>query len=135
MAADRVQRHARRKLRVAVVEHHALGIIQPHDAAHVLDLERMGQARIAHVAPGGVGQLALLEMKPRFRKAVEIADMVVMQMGEDDVLDRIRIDAERGQRLDRTAQKCALALLRYLGVKAGIDDENVRPPPFATHTK
>ena len=82
MAADRVNRQARRKLRVAVVEHHAPGVIQPHNPADIFDLERMGQARILHIAPGGIGQFALLEMKPRFRKAVEIADMVVMQMGE-----------------------------------------------------
>jgi hypothetical protein len=63
----------------------------------------MGQARITHVAPGGIGQFTLLQMKSRFWEAVEIADMVVMQMGEDDIFNRIRIDAERGERLHRAA--------------------------------
>src|SRR3984893_17049361 len=68
-------------------------------------------------------------MKPRFRKAVEIADMVVMQVGENDIFDRIRINAKRGEPLHRTAQKCALALFRYFGVKAGIDDKGSAAAP------
>src|ERR1700722_13643510 len=83
----------------------------------------MRQPGVAHVASGRVGQFPLLEMKPRLRKTVEIADMVVMQMGEDDVFNFIRVDAEGGQPLDRIAQEGALAPRRYLGVETGIDDE------------
>src|ERR1700722_15307494 len=72
-------------------------------------------------------------MKPRFGKAVEIAHMVVMQMGEDDIFNRIRINAERGERLHRTAQKCALALFRYFRVKAGIDDKRPAATPCHPH--
>ena len=74
----------------------------------------MRQARIAHVAPGGIGQFALLEMKPRFRKAVEITHMVVMQMGENDIFNRIRINAERGERFAQDSAKmcvCAFPIL------------------------
>jgi len=128
-----MHRQAGRKLGVAVVEHHAPRIIQPHDPADVLDLERMRQPRIVHVAPGGIGQLALLQMEPRFRKTVEIADMVVMQMGENDIFNRIRVNAERGEPLDRTAQECALALFRYLRVEAGIDDKGSAAAPCHPH--
>src|SRR5215211_6596902 len=55
MAAHRVHRQAWRKLRVAVVKHHAPGIIQPYNPAYVLDLERMRQALVAHIAPS-IGQ-------------------------------------------------------------------------------
>jgi len=65
-------------------------------------------------------------MKACFRKAVEIADVVVMQMSQDDIFNRIRIDAERGKRLPRAAQKFAFASFRYLRVEAGVDDK--RPP-------
>ena len=58
----------------------------------------MRQPRIPHEAPRGIRQLALLEMESRVGKPVEIADMVVMQMGEDDVLDRGRVDIERAER-------------------------------------
>ena len=40
------------------------------------------------IAPRGIGNLAFLEMEARVWKPVEISHMVVMQMGEDDVLDR-----------------------------------------------
>src|ERR1700722_1760034 len=121
MSADRMHRQAGRKLGVAIVEHHAAGIVQPHHPADVLDLERMRQPRILHVAPGGIEQFAFLQMKPRLRKAVEISDMVVMQMGQNDVFNRIGIDTEGCERLHRVAQECALAPCRYFGVEAGID--------------
>src|SRR5258708_10334694 len=127
MYASRVDRQARRKLRVAVVEHHAPRIIQPHNPAHVLDLERMGQPRIVHVAPGSIGQFALLEVKPRLWKAVEIAHMVVMQMGENDIFNRIRINAERGERLHSTAQKRALSPFRYFRLEPAIDHKLSAP--------
>src|SRR5882757_9305224 len=43
----------------------------------------------------------------RFPKAVEIADMVVMQVGENDIFNRIRIDAEGCERLHGAAQERA----------------------------
>src|SRR3981189_3557556 len=89
----------------------------------------MRQPRILHVAAGGIGQFALLQMKPRSREAVEIAGMVVMQVREDDILDRIGIDAERTQRLDRRAEEVALAFLRYPGIEAGVDGEGAAAAP------
>src|SRR5215470_3590545 len=62
-------------------------------------------------------------MKTRLGKAVEIADMVVMQMREDHILDRVRVNAEETERLHRTAQEGALAPLRDFGVEAGVDDK------------
>src|SRR6476619_2623803 len=68
-------------------------------------------------------QFTLLQMKTRSRKAVEIAHMIVMQMGQNDIFYRVRIDAERREPLHGTSQECALALLRYFRVEAGIDDK------------
>src|SRR5947209_821655 len=82
MTGCRVDRQARREFGVAMIEHDAARIVQPHDAADVLDLEGMRQPLVPHVTPGGISELALLEMKSRNREAVEIAHMVVMQMGE-----------------------------------------------------
>jgi len=76
----------------------------------------MGQARMAHIAPGGIGQFGLLEMKPRFRKAVEIAHMVVMQMGENDIFYCIRINAERGSGSPQDSARtcvCAFPILPH----------------------
>src|SRR6185437_11941317 len=93
----------------------------------------MRQPRIAHVASRRIVKLALLEMETRVRKPVEIADMVVMQMGEDDILDRLRIDVERAKRLHRTAQKRPLPPVRYFRVEAGVDDEGTASPSCQPH--
>ena len=78
--------------------------------------------RVAHVAAGRVVQLDLLQVELRRRKAVIGADVVVMHMGEDHVLDRVGIDADQRQRLGRAAQMAAPARRRDLCGKAGVDD-------------
>ena len=50
----------RRELDRAIVELHALREVQPHDADDILDFERAGEMRIAHVAAGRVVQFDLL---------------------------------------------------------------------------
>src|SRR6188474_2753991 len=70
-------------------------------------------------------------MESRVREPVEISDMVVMQMREDDILDRIHIDVERAERLHRTAQECPFPLPRYFRVEASVDDE--RTPSSFRH--
>jgi hypothetical protein len=109
-----VQGDAGRKLRAAIVEENALGVVEPHHADDVLHLEGMREARIAHVAPGRVVHLRLLQVELRRRKAVEIADMVVVQVGQDHVLHAVAVDADQLQRLDRIAQMRAPALRRDL---------------------
>src|SRR5215208_3315974 len=123
MASRRMYRKAGSELGVAIVEQDAACIVEPHDSADVLDLERMRQPRISHEAPRGIRKLAFLEMESRVRKPVEISHMVVMQMREDDIFDRIHIDVERAERLHGTAQERPLPLLRYLRVETGVDDE------------
>ena len=49
--------------------------------------------------------------------------MVVMQMGDDDVLDGVGSNAESRQRVDRIERQLARARLRLLGVEAGIDQD------------
>ena len=107
----------------AVIELDALRKVQPHDADHVLDLEGAGEVRVAHVAAGRVVQFDLLQMELRRREAVIGADMVVMHMGQDHVLDRRGVDADQRQRLRRAAQMPAPARRGDLGGKAGIDDD------------
>ena len=76
---------------------------------------------IAHVLAGGVGHLALLQVEARVRELVEVADVIVVHVGEDHVAHGAGIDAEQGQALGRAAQESALALLGHLGREAGID--------------
>jgi hypothetical protein len=85
------------------------GKIEPHDPDHVLDLERAGEERVAHVAAGRVVQFHLLQMELRIGEAVKIADMVVVHVCQHDVSDGIAVDADQRERLDRAAQKPPLA--------------------------
>ena len=81
-----MHRHAGRDLAVAGMEGDALAIDMADHGRDVLDRKRMPQHAVAHAAPGRVAHLAFLQMKPRVGEAIEIAGVVVMQMGDDDVL-------------------------------------------------
>jgi hypothetical protein len=117
-----MQREARRDLHFARMHLHPALEVEPHHADHVLDVEAVADARIAHVLAGGVGHLALLQVEARVRELVEVADMVVVHVGQDHVAHRPGIDAQQRQALDRAAQERALALLGHLGGEARIDD-------------
>ncbi len=97
--------------------------VQPDDADDILDLERAGEVRIPHIPAGRVVQLDLLQVKLRGRKAVIGPGMVIMHMGEDDVLDRAGVDPDERQRLRRAAQMPPPARRGDLRGKSGVDDD------------
>ena len=78
VAADRVQTYARSELDRTVIEPHAPGKIETHDADNIFHLEGTGEERMAHIATGRVVQLNFLQVKLRRREAVEGSDMVVV---------------------------------------------------------
>ncbi len=96
MAWCGVQLDSREWIVAPVVQRYALGVVQPHDADHVIDLEGVGELVEAHVPSDRVVQLRLLQMEMRAREAVEVADMVVVQMGQDHRLDRRRASRRTG---------------------------------------
>src|SRR6201996_8103687 len=123
MSADPMHGHARSHFAVAGIEGDALAIdVTPH-LRHVLDRKRMPQQPVAHAAAGRIGHFALLQVKARIGKAVEIAGMVVMQMRDDDILDSVGPNAEPLQRIDRVERQLAPANFRFLGVEAGIHQD------------
>ena len=89
----------------------------------MLDRKRMPHHAVAHAAPGRVAHLAVLQMKPRVGETIEIAGVVVMQMGDDDVLDGVGRNAKFLQRIDRVERELAGTRLRLFGVEAGIDQD------------
>src|SRR5689334_12352911 len=133
VAACRMDREAGSEFGVAIVEKNSARIVEPHNPADVFDLERMRQPRISHKASRGIRKLALLEMEARIRKPVEIAHMIVMQMGEDDILDRGCIDAKHAERLHRTAEERPLPPGSYFRVEARVDDERTASPSCQPH--
>src|SRR5260370_35597255 len=62
-------------------------------------------------------------MKSGVGKLIEIGGVVIMQMSDDDVLDRIGQYAEARQRLDRVERQLAVSQLRLCRIEAGIDQE------------
>ena len=97
VAADRVQSDPRRQLDGPAVEPDPPGEVQPHEAHHILDLERAGEVRMAHVVPGRVVQLDFLQMELRRRETVEGADMVVMHMGQDHIGDGAAVEPDEAR--------------------------------------
>ena len=65
----------------------------------------------------------LLKMKTRFRKSIEVADVIVVEVRDDDVLDLRGAHPEELERIDRISQVSAFALGRTLPREATIDDE------------
>ena len=74
---------------------------------------------------GRVVEFHLLQMELSIGEAVKVADMVVVHVGEHDVLDGLAVDPDQRERFDRAAQKPPLARRGDLGGKAGVDDDGV----------
>jgi len=73
-------------------------------------------------------------MKARLRKSIEIADVIVVEMGDDDVLDVRGAHAEELERIDWIAQISALALNRdFFGEAQSMT--NRRSSPIASQQK
>ncbi len=123
VAADQVQADAGRELLVAVVEVDPAAVELAHHAGHVLDVERHAQAPVAHVAAGSVGHLPVLQVEGRTGKDLEVADVVVVQMGDDHVLDLAGVDPECCQARLRVADDLAVAAPAGLFGKTRVDHE------------
>jgi hypothetical protein len=58
---------------------------------------------VAHMPTGRIGHLIILQMKLSHRKAVERADMIVMQVRQDHVLDLVHVTTQERQSFARRA--------------------------------
>src|SRR5580693_4168750 len=68
-------------------------------------------------------------MEPGMGETVEIAGVIVMQMGDDNVPDAVGLDAEALQRIDRIERELAISQTRLFGIEAGIDQNVAAAAP------
>ena len=121
--AREMQTQPRREFCIAVVKDDSPAIVEPNHADHVLDLERVRQERMRHVLSGREGEFGLLKMKARLGKSIEVADVIVVEVGDDDVFDVGGAHPQEFERINGIAQVGALALSRHFLGEAAVDDE------------
>jgi hypothetical protein len=107
------------------VEHHTLAVERAHHADDVLALVGVAEGVLAHVAAGGELHLLVLQVEARLGEAVPVADVIVVQVGDDDVLDLPGVDVEVLQQFGRIGLDLAAALLADLGIEAGVDHDRL----------
>ena len=114
---------AGRDLAGPVVEADAVAEHALDHRGHVGRLERAADIAVAHAAAGAERHLAVLNVKRRVREQIVVAGVVVMHVADDDILDPVRIDADRQEPVARRTQKLAPALFRHRRVEAGVEDQ------------
>ena len=123
MAADKVEGDAGRDLRLAVVKGDATVEDMADGRDDVLDVEDEVHRAVAHAATGAPGHLGVLEMEAGLRELGPVAGMVPVHVAEDDVLDRVRVDAGRPKRIERRAQPLPAAAVAARPVEAGVEED------------
>jgi hypothetical protein len=121
MPRRKVQRKSRGKIHITLVEFESTLEVEPHHADDILLLEAVAEIGVAYIASGGEGEFAFLEMKARVWQLVKVADVIVVQVRQDDIGDRVRVNIEMPQALDWTAQELAFPTSSDFGSKAGVN--------------
>ena len=121
------QADAGRELLVAVVEHHVVGVELAHQLRDRLAVERRAHLAVADLAAGGEGHLGVLDVELRVGERAERAGVVVVQVGQDHVLDREVVDPRVAQALDHRAGDRPPARHRRILAEAGVDDHRRVP--------
>ena len=92
---------ARTQLGIAVGELHPARIVQRHDRKDVREINRTAKRRARGVAAGIEPHLLCLDPEGCPREQRLAADVVVVKMGQDHVLDVRRVDTQHCQAVDR----------------------------------
>lgn len=129
--ADQVQADAGRDLDIAVVEHQLAGM-QPLDGlGHVPSLEGAAHRRVAHAATRAIRHFLFLQMQARLGKRGDIARVVVVHVGHDDVLDALGGDADLLEQIHRRGQIATPSPDSHVRREPGINQQG--PGRIADH--
>src|SRR5471030_655492 len=88
---------------------------------------------MTHAAARAIGHLLVLHVIPRRRKERAVAGVVVVHVRKDDVVHRLRPDADPLQTVFNRVGNGASALLRHAGVEPRIHDECAGLPNDRPH--
>jgi hypothetical protein len=105
----------------------------PQQQLNVFEVEGRSERLVAHASAGRVRHVAVLQMESRARKAIEIARMVIMKMGQNDVGHLIGIHLEQPQGFYRTAKPVAPSPRGDLFGEPGIDNKTAVIPAQDPH--
>jgi len=124
VAADAMHGEAGRELVIAVVEDGFFFVNVANHLEHVFEVEGRAKRLMGHGATRGERHFPILQVETRGGEAVEIAGVVVMEVGDDHVRNAVGIDADEAQRIDRMAQPFAAAPNGGFVGKAGVEDKS-----------
>ncbi|MNT16323.1 hypothetical protein D3C72_1514190 [compost metagenome] len=129
VAADAVELQPRRQRRVAVMEAHAPGVHLAHHRLDVVHREKMPHRFEAHVAAGGVVHFGLLQVDAGVGVGLDIAGMVVVQVGQDQVADVAGRQPQPGQRRVGRQRERPVAGACRAGAESRVDQHIARRTP------
>src|SRR6516164_146664 len=87
MLAHPMQVETGRHGRTSAMKNRTASIDMPDHIDHRINVKGLLQDRMTHATARRIGHLTLLDVKPGARKFVEIACVIEVQMGDDDIAD------------------------------------------------
>ena len=118
VTADVVNADFRHDLRRAVDEADSAGEVLANEFQNILRLHDPEEGAFAGVAASPEGHLSVLHDKARVREVSDAPDVVVVEVGENDVPDGLTRDTEQPQPLGRGVEKTAASCNNCAGVTA-----------------
>ncbi|MNS94770.1 hypothetical protein D3C72_1289970 [compost metagenome] len=115
------------------MELHPIFVDPPDQRDHVFHRIGMAQRFKAHAAAGGIVHFIVLHMKARLRQPIQIARMIVVQMGQQHVLHVFGLHAKLRQCGNGTLDQLALARARHVGVEARVDQHDTALAAYQPH--
>ena len=106
-----MDRHPRRDLAIPVVEHDPARIDVADETGHVVDLVHVTEEGVAHIAPSRERRLLVLDVQRGGREQVGVAEMIVVEVRDDQRFDRLWLDPQRPQAVRGRAEQ-PMATLR-----------------------
>ena len=123
MPADVMHFDAGRNLVGSVVEMHPLLEYATDHLHHVVGFIGVVQRGMAHAAAGRKLHLAVLQVVARIREQRVVAGVVIMQVGDDQILDFRGRDAQRLQSLGHRVDDLPPAFAADFGTESHIDQD------------